>query len=542
MTDKNQSARIKFIAALVCGLILAWGAGTTAESEGEFMLMLKQARHELRQWNYPKADEMSLELLKLAEEEGNPLWLAKARQFRGSYCFYLGDYARTVQEMEAFSELSQGDEPGLLERARKLVEVWDGAEEARSEHFIVRYKPGKDAVLVQPALDTLERAHKALTRDLDVETDAPVLVEIYPSFEGFETNTNLSSEALENSGTIAVCKYRRLMINSPRILTRGYSYRDTLSHEFVHWLIYKKYGEGVPIWLHEGIAKYEESLWRSPKGGEMTPGQKSLLASALRLNELITFDRMHPSFAYLKTPRQGQLAFAEVTTVIGYLQKKGGWDVVFKLCEEMSKSPTSEYKNAIAKVTGKPFDAFWADWERYARSLGYQEIPGMEISAFEIRQGDEGFDEVDEEVLEEDISGGDEWKYARLGDLLRNRGHFSAAAVEYDRARDLSPNSLRILNKAGLCYYLAKDYDHSLEALDFARDLYPGFSTTYINLGRTLYAMEKYEEARQALEQALDINPFNPIPYEYLINIYRERGDEDRVKTLTDNYFIVSGA
>jgi tetratricopeptide (TPR) repeat protein len=444
--------------------------------------------------------------------------------------------------METFAELSQSDSPGLLERSRKLVEVWEGAEEARSDHFIVRYKPGKDEVLVQPALDTLERAHEALTRDLGVKPDAPVLVEIYPSFKGFEANTNLSSEALENSGTIAVCKYRRLMINSPRILTRGYSYRDTLSHEFVHWLIFEKYGEGVPIWLHEGIAKYEESLWRAPKGGEMTPGQKSLLASALRHNELISFDRMHPSFAYLKTPRQGQLAFAEVTTVIGYLLKKGGWDTVFKLCEEMSKSPTNEYRSAIAKVTGKPFEAFREDWERYARRLGYQEIPGMEISAFEIRQGDEGFDEVDEEVLEADLSEGEEWKYARLGDLLRNRGHYPAAAVEYERARGLSPNSLRILNKTGLCYYLAEDYQRSFEALSFARDLYPGFSTTYINLGRTLYTMEKYEEARRTLEQALDINPFNPIPYEYLINIYKDKGEKDRVKKLMDNYFIVSGA
>ena len=53
------------------------------------------------------------------------------------------------------------------------------------------------------------------------------------------------------SGTIAVCKYHRLMIISPLAAANGYSWADTLAHElFIRYL--KKSRNKVPIWLHEG--------------------------------------------------------------------------------------------------------------------------------------------------------------------------------------------------------------------------------------------------------------------------------------------------
>jgi tetratricopeptide (TPR) repeat protein len=225
--------------------------------------------------------------------------------------------------------------------------------------------------------------------------------------------------------------------------------------------------------------------------------------------------------------------------VVAYLVKTGGWKMVFALCNELQHNP--DYRSAIKKATGKPFERFWADWVDYARGLGYKEIKGMEITVLEIKKGQESGDDDDEQVDESDLAQGDEWKYARLGDLLRDRGHYREASVEYGRALSIAPYSLRILNKAGLCYYLDKDYGQSLAPLREAVQLYPGYSTTYINLGRTLFEMGRKEEARQALEQALDINPFNPIPYRYLEKIYGEKNDQDRVNQLKENYDIITG-
>ena len=62
--------------------------------------------------------------------------------------------------------------------------------------------------------------------------------------------TSLTIRQIETSGTIAVCKYHRLMIISPLAAASGYSWADTLAHEFIH-LVIQKSRNTVPIWLHE---------------------------------------------------------------------------------------------------------------------------------------------------------------------------------------------------------------------------------------------------------------------------------------------------
>lgn len=540
MRSNKLKASILGLAVVGVAVLSAGPAGTQDLGALSLRMMAAKGRSALDRWDYREALDVSDKMFELAAGEDDPEAMAQAHAFRAHYCFYKGDYACSRDEFEAVTMIRPLDEEGdeLYKRVKRLAEVWDGSTEKSSAHFVIRYQPGRDQVLVDPALNSLEAAYPVMSSDFDVDPGNSVLVEIYPGFEDFSSATGISMEALENSGTIAVCKYRRMMINTPRNLLRGYAYLDTLGHEFVHFVVYRKYGKAVPIWLHEGLAKYEEDRWRGRPGGELSPSQKSLLASALRQDELISFDRMHPSFAYLKTPRQGQLAFAEVATVIDYIMHRGGWDMIFRLCDELVKG--SGYREAIAASTGVSFDRFWEDWQAYVRKQKFEELPGMEISALEIRKGEVDFDEVDEEVGEEDMSEGEHWKYVRLGDLLRDRGHYRAASVEYVRAREVQPYSARILNKIGLCYFMAGEYEKSLEPLETGARIYPGHSTTHINLGRTLYTMEKYEEARKELETALEVNPFNPIPYNYLIKIYRAREDNDRVAELESDLEIIS--
>ena len=71
---------------------------------------------------------------------------------------------------------------------------------------------GKDAILAGPALNALENSYAALTKDFQIKPDDKVLVEVYPDFEAFTHGTGLTMEELENSGTIAICKYKRMMI------------------------------------------------------------------------------------------------------------------------------------------------------------------------------------------------------------------------------------------------------------------------------------------------------------------------------------------
>jgi len=524
---------IKYIKLSTMVLFLAAVSMIAGASPGEGLhkiwKMKSTGSTALHSWEYEKARKAMDEMFVVAAEDGSSVALREAHKFRADYCFYEGDYACVNEAMgEALSLGLERDPDDLYERSAALVEAWAGSTVAHSEHFRLRYVEGRDEVLVGPALKALEAAHSVLTKDFDIDTGDPILVEVYPTVKSFSISTGLTDEDLEKSGTIAVCKYRRLMINTPRNLARGYSYLDTLSHELVHFVVYQRYGRAIPIWLHEALAKYQEDRYKGSKGGDLSPAQKSLLASALRQGELISFDRMSPSFAYLETPRQGQLAFAEVSTALGYMVDKGGWDLVFDVCDELAKG--RDYRQAIKNAMGVDFDTFWGNWVSYAKGLGYEEIQGIEITVYEIRKGDENFEQVDEDVKEEELAEEGHWKYVRLGDLLRDRGHYRAAEVEYQRAREMDPYSPKILNKLGLCLFLGEEYERSLEPLQLGVKMYPSHSTTWVNLGRALFAADKKEESAKAFENALAINPFNPIPYRYLIDIYKERGEESEVE------------
>ena len=101
-----------------------------------------------------------------------------------------------------------------------------------------------------------------------------IAVEIYPDARGLARATGLTIRQIETSGTIAVCKYHRLMIISPLAAANGYSWADTLAHEFIHLVISKKSRNKVPIWLH-GLAKYYESSWRTKPGQALSASSKS---------------------------------------------------------------------------------------------------------------------------------------------------------------------------------------------------------------------------------------------------------------------------
>ena len=163
----------------------------------------------------------------------------------------------------------------------------------------------KDEIVAYYAQEVPSRLTEELVKKLDFfpsEGTEKIAVEIYPDARGLARATGLTIRQIETSGTIAVCKYHRLMIISPLAAANGYSWADTLAHEFIHLVISKKSRNTVPIWLHEGIAKYYESSWRTKPGQALSASSEKLLEKAVRDGGLITFEQMHPSMA--KLPRK----------------------------------------------------------------------------------------------------------------------------------------------------------------------------------------------------------------------------------------------
>src|SRR5690606_24636017 len=151
--------------------------------------------------------------------------------------FHEGDYTgavKALKEMPTTPVIQGVDEfTKLVEDTRKAT-----ANMARheTEHFIIDYVAGRDDVLVPYAAETLEKAYEVIGRDLQYFPKEKVRVEIFGDSDSFISVTTLTKKEIETSGTIALCKFNRLMITSPRVLVRGYGWRDTLVHEYIHYV------------------------------------------------------------------------------------------------------------------------------------------------------------------------------------------------------------------------------------------------------------------------------------------------------------------
>ncbi len=537
---------IAFISIALAGsAFLMWNASGSVALDTQIQKELKKGYIALEYWDFGLADEIGRKVRTLLDsapepdEERELDWL----RYQAYLCFYAGEYEEALNFADRANKLNgHGLEAwqDFYNRTKSLAQIWRGAKEERSEHFIFRYIPGPEEILVKPGLSALERSYRVLTRELQVKADrGPVLAEVYPSVAALSMAVGLSEKEMKDSGTIAICRYRRLMITSPRQLLSGYDYLTTLSHEFVHYLIYLRNGPKCPIWLHEGIAKHEESRWKGDPGGQLDPIPQSLLASAVKRDEFISFEQMYPTFAKFDSPAQGQLAFAEVVTVVDYLTREQGMPRLFELLDMLKQG--IDDKEALARLTGKNFDQFWQGWKEYVATRNYKEIPGIDVPKLEFRNRETEQEDQQEDIVgEDDLASNEAWRYVRIGDLLRNRNHLAAAVMEYEKALVLLPYQPRIQNKLGLSLILMGNYRRALKPLMQAERIYPNYVTTYINMGRAYAGVGDTVKAISYFEKALTINPFDPTPYHYLIKLYENAGEPKRSERARERLRIIS--
>ncbi len=398
-------------------------------------------------------------------------------------------------------------------RAPTTLEVTHGFVTKRSAHFEIKVAPGKDEVLIAPALDALEKALAAIGGDLGVHPPELIRVEIYGDVRDLAKVSPLTVAQIETSGTIALCKYNRLMATSPRALVAGYPWLDTISHELTHYLVNYGSGNTVPIWLHEGIAKTEERRWREPFGSPLQAQLEHLLASGLRDHHLVTFAQMYPSMALLPSQEDAGLAFAEVTTAVAYLTGKGGVQTLRRLLAAMREG--ADLDHALVAVTGSNLRGFEKKWRDWLPSRGYRTHPELGMERLHFRhEGDKAKKDEDEPAVTTIARSPSEQKarnHVRLGTMLRSRGRLAAAAVEYESAQNLlGAGHPEVAGRLGRTYLELGQWDRAVAVAEPGIARQPDSAGLHATVGRAYLAKGDAARAEKFLEGALAVNPYDP--------------------------------
>jgi tetratricopeptide (TPR) repeat protein len=496
---------------------------TPLAQASDFEMLLKSGENYLYSWRVSQASKVADKALEVARSADDK---AHAYYLKSRVEFYKGNYKEAKEfGKEAHMLLSTDKEIGsFLDHILKVAEIGEKFKEVKTEHFMIRYSHPKDSILAEYAEDVLEKVYYEIGLDLGTYPREPVIVEIYPDLQSFTLASTLSLKDIKITGVVGICKFNRIMIVSPRLLPQGYTWFDTLAHEYTHYLTFLRSENTVPVWLHEGIAKFHEKRWKEKKRNVINPFYETLLARAIKENSLVPIEKMHPSLGKLSSAHEAQLAFAQVGTIVDFLVKKWGSDALLNLLDTMREK--KDYKVAVKEVTKTDFSRFYSAWIKDLKSRNLKErIPQVKVRELRFDGNKEKSKDRSEDLLElEDTRSRN---YTRLGDMLRARGRLRAATYEYEKALHFDPISPVILNRLASTQITSGEYDKAEEKLMPLLEFYPEYIDTYINLGRIYLEKGNLKKAEVAYREAISINPFNPEIHIALISIYQKLGLPD---------------
>ena len=448
---------------------------------------------------------------------------------RARLAFHRGAYADAVTLADRALASAKGRELKRYESSRALfastLEVTKDFLHERSAdgRYEVSYPPGKDALLARYALVVLAAADKAVSTALETSLEPPLRLEIYATPDAFAKVSSLTVEQIETTGTVALSKWNRLMITSPKALVRGYPWADTITHELVHLLLSRKSHDKAPVWLQEGTAKLLERSWRSDHTELfLDAGARALLHTRNAKGKLLTFEQMHPSIAMLPSEDDAALAFAQVATFMQRYVADHGQAALRGALERIAAG--KDAREALAAAAGTSFGELESSWKvSLPRATEGEEVRRL---VMRFKKGD-GVQDESTEVAEEGAR-----KHMRIGDLLWDRGRRAGAAREYEKAYHEDPLDPIVTSRWARAALQVEQTQAVVEALQPHVERHPGHGPAQALLGRAQLQLGDLPAARGSLREAIWINPFDPDPHCDLARATddaQERGSEQRI-------------
>jgi len=392
-----------------------------------------------------------------------------------------------AQSLPAFSEHFKSSAIGSVQRKE-------------SENFSVEWVHPRDAVIADDALRYLEAARSSLEVPFAqalLGDSAKAPVEIYPDLRSFSAVSGLSLARFRATGTIALTLDQRLMILSPRNLATGYSWAETLVHEYIHYLIRRISLHFVPIWLHEGTAQLYQG-YPLVKEPELRPSQWGLFKKRRESGDLLSYQTLQEPFPMRATPEEAELAYVQAFLFTRWLDRQCG--VVSLIREAEARKSLG---SALQICSGRPAEQL--EKEFLTQIMGSIEIPKtreVDFYALDFSGGDPL--EVEGKRLRQESR-----NFAQISSELFGQGRYRASAIEMEKAlSDLPAGPPSWRRHLALSYSRIEEDKRAQEVLRQVLADYPTDAASWFLLGQQYSAAAKWPQAWNAFLRTFYTNPF----------------------------------
>jgi hypothetical protein len=350
----------------------------------------------------------------------------------------------------------------------------------------IRFQDAEDEVLVPLIAEVATKARAAMVKDLGVDLPRPLRIDVVRDLFSLAAVTGLPLEAAETTGTVAVARWGRVTMISPRAAQHGYPWQDTLAHEVTHLALTRASRDFAPLWIQEGIAKREEVRWREPRPFDSERNPHALAREALLDGTSVGIDRIGPSIAMLPTPRAAAISYAEVESFMDFWIGTTGRAAFALLLHDLKGLGTREPDEALTSITGYPL-AYWiARWQEHLEALPDPALP-EEVAMQKARL-----------PAAQDV---------RLGDLVSDQGQPDLAPQYYDDGVLGAPDRAAVRFRAAAARWALGTPEPAREALGDLEKV-SGLHGGWLGLhGRILLETQRSAEAVKMFDLAVSVDP-----------------------------------
>jgi hypothetical protein len=393
----------------------------------------------------------------------------------------------------------------------------------------VRWQDENDAPLAPLLMDTVAAARDALTRDLGVDWPRPTRVVVVRDLLSLSAMTGLPYDNARTTGTVAVAKWGRVTLLSPRANRYGFPWRDTVAHELTHLAVTRATADRAPLWLQEGVAKRQEIRWRPPAPFDERPPPEVVAARGIEHGLGIPLDRLGPSIAMLPSADAAMVAFAEVTSFVRFYVDTAGDRALADLFASLKdgKDPNA----ALVAASGADLKAWDARWRASlesraigavgaARAAGGAPEPAPDGGASGKKNVGAGAAPWQDPEFAGAAQGSardlrDVRDRTRLAELLLARRYPEDASKELDRigavGKRVVAADARVRAIHGAALEAVGRLIEAEQVVGDPKSVSSSFGPWWALRGRLAQARGDEDSARASLAEAIAIAPFEPV-------------------------------
>ena len=305
---------------------------------------------------YEKSIEYFDTILEKDPKDFESLYLAASAKFE------LHEYDGTIEYGEKALEIcsdpnTRKNLEELIRKAKEAAASTSGSVSEENQKFVITFAGNSREDLGDFAFDSLDDIYYDVTSLLNCDPDVKVNVVFFLTDEYYKDNKDWSAASALG-----------LQVRVP--LVTGYKSEEyvkgVLSHEFTHTIINLKTHNRAPIWVHEGLAQYQQ--FRTEYGDENTlrPDYVSIYENDFKENDLfIPLDSIQ---AFMSSSDRRDICRAYIASWLAMrcmadLYTESSFDTLLT-----SLGKGNNIRQAVEDATGQDYKAFQDEMKQWIKN------------------------------------------------------------------------------------------------------------------------------------------------------------------------------